>query len=185
MSKNLVIGTKTYEGVSTVNFNTADDSIAVFKDVDEMTSGSFDIPTEMTLVGTNNTGADMLLKDFFAANEAVIGLDEIAIFKVEGDTAPTTGSYTLKTLLVVVSSGNNGDVAQAVIGQGRSQKVAPSTIAGFEQAVGGFNSAYFTRNLTTGALTVNQNYNTNYIPAGASVYYARYPISWITGLMHE
>lgn len=183
MSKNLVIGTKTYEGVSTVNFNTAEDGIAVFKDVDEMTSGSFDIPTEMTLVGTNNTEADMSLNAFFAANEVIVGEREIIIFKVEGDTAPTSTNYTLRTALFCFTGGRND--GQAAVVTGSTSKVAPSTITGYEQSIGSFSSAYVTRHATTGVFAIHANYTNACVPVGASVYYARYPISWITGLMHE
>lgn len=179
MSKNLVIGTKAYEGVSTVNFNTADGNIAVFKDVEEMTSGSFNIPTELTLSGTNNTDADMTMNEFFLENKVIVKGNELIILKFEGDTAPTTQTKTLRTLCVWLRSSS----CIMTFPTGATSAVPPSSITN-ETSSGSISSAYISRNGTTGELVFNKSI-TYAVPAGCSVYYARYPLSHTTGLMLE
>lgn len=189
MSKNLVIGTKTYEGVSTVNFNTSDNGIAVFKDVDEMTSGSFDIPTEMTLLGTNNTGEDMSLNAFFTEHPLEVQMDNIYFFKLVGDTAPTKGKHTLRDMVIGWHVGRSNDVYppanMAWVSHKYNLLVAPSSFAsdGSGYNMENLNNAYVTRR--NGHIDFNASLTNHYIPVGGSIYYAEYPISMATGLPHE
>lgn len=175
MSKNLVIGAKTYEGVSTVNFNTSDNGIAIFKDVDEMASGSFDIPTELTLAGTNNTDADMLLSEFVSQNNIICNKDGMIILKFVGDT-PVTNTPSYRTIIVWF---NNG-VAISGNRTGSNNATPPSETP--DSPIGSFNTAYFTA--YSNVFAVNGSFKA-YVPAGGSIYYAVYPISYNTGLPIE
>ena len=123
MSKNLVIGTKTYEGVSTVNFNTADDSIAVFKDVDEISSGGgYDISTELTEWAV--TDGSVTTTDFFGGKTIQLPFTKgIVVFHVDSDTAPTAGQYTMQNMFFFV---DNISVTTAMTGD--SKLIAPNSI---------------------------------------------------------
>lgn len=180
--KNIMINNKKYEGVSVVNLTTDDNNVAMFKDIDEITSGAYDIPSEMTLVGTNGS-SDVLLSDFFTNNQLTVKSKKtMIIIKITGDTAPTTGNYTLKTFTIAF---NNIDYcSQFNATTGKASLVAPSTITGLEQNLQSPSTSYVSLN-NSNVLTFNSNLKTFYIPANASVYYAEYPLDYSTGLMYE
>ena len=182
MSKNIMINNKKYDGVSVVNFTTADNNVAMFKDVDEITSGAYDIPSEMTLVGTNGD-TDVLLSEFFTNNSITVKSKKtLIVIKITGDTAPTKGNYTLKTFIITF---NNIDyICQGSIVSGKQTLVAPSTITGLEQSFSAPSTSFISLDKTN-KLVINANLKTFYIPANASVYYAEYPLDYSTGLMYE
>lgn len=181
MSKNLVIGTKTYEGVSTVNFNTASGGIAVFKDTDEITSGSsYDISTELVEFARNDTEADIASKDFWATKTLQLPFKAgIVVFHVDCDVAPTQGMYTMQNMFFFV---DGVSVTTAVTGN--SILAAPNSIENSKGLTApGTGTAVF--NANTKVLQFYSGFGDGnvYIPAGAIVKVGFIPFNYDTALI--
>lgn len=179
MSKNLVIGSNTYEGVSTVNFNTSDNGIAVFKDVDEISSGGgYDISTELTEWAT--TEESVTTNNFFGGKTIQLPFTKgIVVFHVDGDTAPTVGQSTMQNMFFFV---DEVSVTTAVTGD--STLVAPNSI---ERSKGltapGTGTAVF--NATTKVIQFYSGFGSSTIglPANASIKVGFIPFEFSTGLV--
>ena len=181
MSKNIIIGDKTYTGVSAVNFNTSDGSIAVYKDVDEISSGgSYDISTELTdWVVTEDSVA---MTDFFGGKTLQLPFTKgIVVFHVDSDTAPTAGQYTMQNMFFFVD-----DVSVTTAMAGESKLIAPNSI---ERSKGltapGTGTAVF--NANTKILTFYSGFGNSTIglPANASIKVGFIPFDFDTGLVPQ
>ena len=181
MSKNLVIGTKTYEGVSTVNFNTADNSIAVFKDVDEISSGGgYDISTELTEWA--GTGDSVAMTNFFGGKTIQLPFTKgVVVFHVDSDTAPTAGQYTMQNMFFFV---DGSSVTTAMTGD--SKLIAPNSIGDSKGLVApGTGTAVFSKN--TKILTFYSGFGNSSIglPANAIIKVGFIPFNFDTGLVPQ
>ena len=181
MSKNLVIGTKTYEGVSTVNFNTANNSIAVFKDVDEISSGGgYDISTELTEWAV--TEASVKMTDFFGGKTVQLPFTKgVVVFHVDSDTAPTEGQYTLQNLFIFV----DGETVTSAA-TGASTLIAPNSIGTSKGLTApGTGTVVFNKN--TKILTFYSGFGNSTIglPANASIKVGFIPFDFDTGLVPQ
>ena len=181
MSKNLVIGTKTYEGVSTVNFNTADASIAVFKDVDEISGGGgYDISTELT--EWDVTVASVTMTDFFGGKTVQLPFTKgVVVFHVDSNTAPTAGQFTMQNMFFFV---DNISVTTAMTGD--SKLIAPNSIENSKGLTApGTGTAVFNKN--TKILTFYSGFGSSTIglPANASIKVGFIPFNFDTGLVPQ
>lgn len=181
MSKNLVIGTKNYAGVSTVNFNTADGSIAVFKDVDEISSGGgYDISTELTEWAV--TVDSVVMKDFFGGKTIQLPFTKgIVVFHVDSNTAPTVGQYTMQNMFFFVD-----DVSVTTAMTGDSKLIAPNSIEKSKGLVApGAGTAVF--NVNTKILTFYSGFGNDIIglPANANIKVGFIPFDFDTGLVPQ
>ena len=182
MSKNLVIGTKTYEGVSTVNFNTADDSTAVFKDVDEISSGGgYDISTELTEWAV--TEGSVKMTDFFGGKTVQLPFTNgVVVFHVDSNTAPTEGQHTLQNLFIFVD--NVATVTSAATGD--STLTAPNSIGNSKGLTApGTGTAVFNGN--TKIITFYSGFGSSNIglPANASIKVGFIAFDFDTGLVPQ
>ena len=181
MSKNIIISDKTYTGVSAVNFNTSDGAIAVYKDVDEITSGgSFDISTALTEWAV--TEASVKMTDFFGGKTVQLPFTKgVVVFHVDSDTAPTEGQHTLQNLFIFV---DNVSVTAATTGD--SQLIAPNSIGNSKGLTApGTGTAIF--NINTKIITFHSGFGNSTIglPANASIKVGFIPFDFDTGLVPQ
>lgn len=181
MSKDIIISDKTYTGVSAVNFNTSDGGIAVYKDVDEITSGgSFDISTELTEWAV--TVDSVKMTDFFGGKTVQLPFAKgVVVFHVDSDTAPTEGQYTLQNLFIFV---DNSTVTSAATGA--SMLSAPNSIEDSKGLTApGTGTAVFNKN--TKILTFYSGFGNSTIglPANASIKVGFIPFNFDTGLVPQ
>lgn len=180
MSKDIIISDKTYTGVSAVNFNTSDGRIAVYKDVDEITSGgSFDISTELTEWAV--TEGSVKMTDFFGGKTVQLPFTKgVVVFHVDSDTAPTEGQNTLQNLFIFVD--NVATVTSAATGD--STLIAPNSIGNSKGLTApGTGTAVFNGN--TKILTFYSGFGNSTIglPANASIKVGFIPFDFDTGLV--
>lgn len=181
MSKNIIISDKTYTGVSKVNFNTSDGGIAVYKDVDEITSGgSFDISTELTEWAV--TVDSVAMTNFFGGKTVQLPFTKgVVVFHVDSNTAPTEGQYTLQNLFIFV---DNVTVMSATTGA--SKLIAPNSIGDSQGLVApGTGTAVFSKN--TKILTFYSGFGNSALglPANASIKVGFIPFDFDTGLVPQ
>lgn len=181
MSKNLVIGTKTYVGVSTVNFNTTDNSIAVFKDVDEISSGGgYDISTELTQWAV--TENSVVMPDFFCGKTIQLPFTKgIVVFHVDSDTAPTAGQFTMQNMFFFVD-----DVSITTAMTGDSKLIAPNSIVDSKGLTApGTGTAVLNKN--TKIITFYSGFGSPTIglPANANIKVGFIPFDFDTGLVPQ
>lgn len=182
MSKDIIISDKTYTGVSAVNFNTSNGAIAVYKDVDEITSGgSFDISTELTEWAV--TEGSVKMTDFFGGKTVQLPFTKgVVVFHVDSDTAPTEGQYTLQNLFIFVD--NVAAVTSAATGD--STLIAPNSIGNSKGLTApGTGTAVFNGN--TKILTFYSGFGNSTIglPANASIKVGFIPFDFDTGLVPQ
>lgn len=182
MSKDIVISDKTYTGVSAVNFNTSGGGIAVYKDVDEITSGgSFDISTELTEWAV--TEGSVKMTDFFGGKTVQLPFTKgVVVFHVDSNTAPTEGQYTLQNLFIFVD--NVATVTSAATGD--STLIAPNSIGNSKGLTApGTGTAVFNGN--TKILTFYSGFGSSAIglPANASIKVGFIPFDFDTGLVPQ
>lgn len=182
MSKDIVISDKTYTGVSAVNFNTSGGGIAVYKDVDEITSGgSFDISTELTEWAV--TEGSVKMTDFFGGKTVQLPFTKgVVVFHVDSNTAPTEGQYTLQNLFIFVD--NVATVTSAATGD--STLIAPNSIGNSKGLTApGTGTAVFNGN--TKILTFYSGFGSSTIglPANASIKVGFIPFDFDTGLVPQ
>lgn len=182
MSKDIVISDKTYTGVSAVNFNTSGGGIAVYKDVDEITSGgSFDISTELTEWAV--TEGSVKMTDFFGGKTVQLPFTKgVVVFHVDSNTAPTEGQYTLQNLFIFVD--NVATVTSAATGD--STLIAPNSIGNSKGLTApGTGTAVFNGN--TKILTFYSGFGSSTIglPANANIKVGFIPFDFDTGLVPQ
>lgn len=181
MSKDIMISDKTYTGVSAVNFNTSDGGIAVYKDVDEITSGgSFDISTELTEWAV--TEGSVAMTDFFGGKTVQLPFTKgVVVFHVDSDTAPTEGQYTMQNMFIFV---DNAPVTSAVTGD--AQLIAPNSI-GNSKGLTAPGTGTVVLNKNTKILTFYSGFGNSTIglPANASIKVGFIPFNFDTGLVPQ
>lgn len=181
MSKNLVIGEETYNGVSTVNFNTDDGDIAIYKDVDEIVSSDYDISEEsiMEYDVTEEATVGTVLNAL--GNISLSSLNNIMVIHVDADTAPTQGTYTLRKVVLLLTEGFYQPIMIGMLG--KQSLDIPNNILGSDfRPVASVSSGYITVSVSARTVSFNASILTSqYIPTGAKIRVTAIPFEIETG----
>lgn len=131
------------------------------------------VPTEWILLGENTTDADISMKTFLEEHQLEYNADsnELVCFKMEGDTAPTSG-HTLKYAMISFIGASNYKGTITYYRGAYNTQVAPSSLTGEVQALSVNNSYLFTR--ANNKFAANDNANV-FVPVGGKLYYCKWP----------
>ena len=131
------------------------------------------VPTEWILLGENTTDADISMKTFLEEHPLQYDADsnELVCFKMEGDTAPTSG-HTLRYAMISFV-GTTGYKSMISVYRGaHNTQVAPSTLTGEAGMLSAINNSFlFTRG--NGKFTAHENANV-FVPVGGRLYYCKW-----------